>query len=182
MVASGISGAHRLNSRRQLVTSGLGQTSSTLLASPERSSIRIAVIACIVLPRPISSASTAEYRGYKNATPWNWYENGANGKCSSSEASSDSSGGCSRYRRRSCSLITSRGGARRVREEEGERGIRGAEEISVADCGSVDCSADGAGSTNVKLDTRDRVRGILRLTAAGRSKSVKPRDTVSPST
>ena len=60
MIVSGISGAHRLNSRCQLVTSGLGQMSSTLRSSPERSSMRIAVIACIVLPRPISSASTAD--------------------------------------------------------------------------------------------------------------------------
>ena len=69
MIVSGNSGAHRLNSRRQFVTSGLGHTSSTRLSSPDRSSIRTAVIACIVFPRPISSAKMAEYRGYKKATP-----------------------------------------------------------------------------------------------------------------
>ena len=63
MTVTGTSGAQRLNSRRQLVTSGLGQISSTLRTSPCRSSSRIEVIACIVLPRPISSASTAAWRG-----------------------------------------------------------------------------------------------------------------------
>ena len=59
---SGISGAHMPNSRRQLVTSGLGQMSRTFLISPARSSIRTAVMACIVLPRPISSARTPSSR------------------------------------------------------------------------------------------------------------------------
>ena len=39
--------------------------------SPECISRRIAVIACIVLPKPISSASTAATRGNRNATPSN---------------------------------------------------------------------------------------------------------------
>ena len=69
MMATGISGAHSVNSRRQLLTSGFGQISSTLRTSPEYNSKRMVLIACIVFPKPISSARTAEYRGYRNAMP-----------------------------------------------------------------------------------------------------------------
>ena len=61
--APGLPAPRRSNSRCQLVTSGLGQTSSTLRTSPRRSSRRMAVIACMVFPRPISSARIAACRG-----------------------------------------------------------------------------------------------------------------------
>ena len=68
---TGISGAHNWNSRTQFVTRGLGQINKTLRASPLQSRNRIVLIACIVLPSPISSARIPEYRGNKNAIPSN---------------------------------------------------------------------------------------------------------------
>ena len=93
---AGTSGAQRWNSRCQLVTSGLGQTSNTLRISPRRSKRRIAVIACMVFPSPISSARIAACRGKRNATPSNWKGNGCNGIANSRSASRASKGGCRR--------------------------------------------------------------------------------------
>ncbi|MEX2120074.1 MAG: hypothetical protein WD847_10810 [Pirellulales bacterium] len=59
ITVNGISGAQSWNSRFQLLTSGLGQINSTLSSSPACSSSRTAVMACIVLPSPISSARMA---------------------------------------------------------------------------------------------------------------------------
>ena len=55
----------------QLLTSGLGQTSRIEEISPAYNSNRIALIACIVFPRPISSARMAACRGYRKAIPRN---------------------------------------------------------------------------------------------------------------
>ena len=127
MTSVGTSGDQMANSRRQFVTSGLGQTSSTLRTTPRWSRRRMAVIACIVLPNPISSARMAACRGYKNATPSNWNGNGCQRKSSKLSARSDSSDGCSKYSSRSDSLTTSRGGRMRVWPA-GERGEGGGAE------------------------------------------------------
>ena len=67
-VVSGISSAQVLNSRCQLGMSGLGQHKRTRRTCPARSSRRMAVIVCIVLPRPISSASRADFRRIRNCS------------------------------------------------------------------------------------------------------------------